>query len=70
MGVEMTLTIEAESSIANEIINYLKGFGEKVQISKSVPEEISDEEQREIEAILKDPKDNEIVESSRKSYFI
>jgi ATP-dependent RNA circularization protein (DNA/RNA ligase family) len=66
-----TLTIQAEnSSIANEIMNYLKSFGEKIQVSKSDFEEISDEEQKELEKILKNSKDNEIVESSRKSYFI
>ncbi len=65
----MTLTIEAENSIANELLNYLKGFGEKIKISQ-FDSEISDEEQKELEEILKDPKDNEIVESSRKSYYI
>jgi len=64
-----TLTIQAEnSSILNEIFNYLKNFGEKIEVIKS--DDISKDEYIEILNILNNSQDNEIVESSRKSFSI
>jgi ATP-dependent RNA circularization protein (DNA/RNA ligase family) len=64
-----TLTIQAEnSSILNEIFNYLKSFGEKIEVIKS--DDISKDEYIEILNILNNSQDNEIVESSRKSFSI